>query len=548
MTVATSVLTREIPAEPVERSARRRQRSRSRRELVVSLLVCAGVPVVVLASLWHSLTVPLWYNEQWRAFYIADNRGWWAALTRDGAPFPAGWYFGEKLVGSLFGSTELTLRLPTAIFLPIACVLLLLLARRWVTPVGAVIIALVGSLTGALLTYSVQLSEYQIDAAAAVAVILLHELSADTKPSWRSARLWLLYAGIAAACLFSTPALFLAAPLLALDAVTSLRRASLPRLVAAVGSGLVVLAHLGLFVVRQNALTQSNFWDGQFVPHHGISRQVSFVWDGLRGFITGPFSPQASYPGEVIGGIWTGLISVALLAFLCIGVIVFARSAQGRPTLLAVGGALFLTLLASAFRYWPFGFVRTNYYLVPILVLIAGVGVARCVERAPRGAIKASAFVALGGIVALAAAAEVGTYRQTHWAGTNIAYGELIGKAVDSVKVHAQPQSAVIVAGATGVPGWEYYQYEYSGASTKVGHQVPASHVGFEYQHGSPNITRVVDRARAKQIFFYFPWGTSQPHAAEDEIAGLKDRGTCHQSAQLNVAWSGELVTFSCSR
>ena len=506
------------------------------------------MPVVVLASLWRNLTIPLWYNEQWRAFYIADSRGWWTALTRDGAPFPAGWYFGEKLVGSVFGSTELTLRLPTAIFLPITCVLLLLLARRWMSPVGAVIVALVGSMTGALLTYAVQLSEYQIDAAAAVAVILLHELAADTAPSWRSTRLWLLYAGIAVACLFSTPALFLAAPLLALDAVSSLRRASAPRLVAAVGSGLVILAHLRLFVVRQNALTQSSFWNGQFLPHHGITCQVPFVWDGLRGFITGPFSPQAYDPGRVIGGIWTGLLSFAFLAFLCIGIVVFARSAHGRPTLLAVGGSLFLTLVASAFRYWPFGFVRTNYYLVPLLVLIAGVGAASCVKRAPRGAIRGFACIGLGAIVALTAAAEVGTYRQTHWSATNIAYGELIGKAVDAVKVHAQPRSAVIIGGAMGIPGWEYYEYEYSGSSTQVGHQEPASHVGFESQHGSPDITRVVERARAKQIFFYFPWGTTQPQAAEDEIAGLKSRGTCHQAAQLTVEWSGELVTFSCSR
>ena len=95
------------------------------------LLICAGVPTGILISLWSNLTLPFWFNEQWRAYYISNQGNWWQALKSDGAPFPAGWYFLERLSGSLFGSTELALRIPTAIFLPITCVLLLLLARRW---------------------------------------------------------------------------------------------------------------------------------------------------------------------------------------------------------------------------------------------------------------------------------------------------------------------------------------------------------------------------------------------------------------------------------
>jgi len=39
----------------------------------------------------------------------------------------------------------------------------------------------------------------------------------------------------------------------------------------------MVLLHLGLFVVPQNALTKSDFWDPQFMPHHGIGTQIAFV-------------------------------------------------------------------------------------------------------------------------------------------------------------------------------------------------------------------------------------------------------------------------------
>ena len=183
------------------------------------------------------------------------------ALKSDGAPFPAGWYFLERVSGSLFGSTELVLRLPTALFLPIGCVLLMLLARRWMPISAAVVVALVGTLTGTLVGYATQVSEYQLDAAAVVAVVLFHEIVWGTdRPTWRSTRVYLAYGGIALACVFSTPAVFIAGPLLLLDAVRLVMRRRLgPQLVGAVVSGVIVLAHLKFFVLPQNALTKSNF-------------------------------------------------------------------------------------------------------------------------------------------------------------------------------------------------------------------------------------------------------------------------------------------------
>jgi len=256
-----------------------RDRARSRRSLAVAILVTVGLPTALLFSLWQNLTMTFWYNEQWRAYYISKPGDWWTALKGDGAPFPAGWYFLERLSASLFGSTELVLRMTTAMFLPITCILLLLLARRWMPLAAAVVVAVVGGLTGTLVVYAVQLSEYQIDAAAVVAILLFHDIAAEQdQGDWRSVRIYLPYAGIALACIFSTPAVFVAAPVLLLDAIRAARARSLgPRLVGAVGAGVMVLLHLGLFVVPQNALTKSDFWDPQFMPHHGIGTQIAFV-------------------------------------------------------------------------------------------------------------------------------------------------------------------------------------------------------------------------------------------------------------------------------
>lgn len=48
---------------------------------------------------------------------------------------------------------------------------------------AACVVSLLGSLTGALVGFAVQLSEYQIDAAAGVCVVLLHEIGWEAEPT-----------------------------------------------------------------------------------------------------------------------------------------------------------------------------------------------------------------------------------------------------------------------------------------------------------------------------------------------------------------------------
>ena len=142
------------------------------------------------------------------------------------------------------------------------------------------------------------------------------------------------------ACIMSTPALFLAAPLLVLDCVRALRsRAKATQVVAATETGILILAHLALFVLRQNALTTASGWDPQFMPHHGLSRQISFVLDGLKGFVDGAFT--ATYQSAPTGS-WILVVCFALL--LALGFAHLTRSAKGRSVVLAIVGAFLLTL------------------------------------------------------------------------------------------------------------------------------------------------------------------------------------------------------------
>ena len=279
--------------------------------------------------------------------------------------------------------------LPTACLLPVTCLLFFLLARRWVPVLVALGLALAGTLTGDFISYSLQLSEYIIDAAAVIVVVLLHDI-ADGTVERRT--IYLAYAGMAVACLFSTPAIFVLGPLLLLDVFRQFQRHDLgARTIAAAVAGSVAVAHILFFVMPQNSVSKRSYWDGQFVPHTGVGPLIAFVWDGLRGFVTsgftdsyGPHSSVLTIPH--VGGI-DGILSALWVVLLCLAVVALACSSRDAPCR-GRGRIPALTLVASFVRSWPFGFARTNLWLEPLLVLMAGIGaveVARWLTVIPLG-------------------------------------------------------------------------------------------------------------------------------------------------------------------
>ena len=535
--------------------------------LVWALVIAAAVPSLVLVGLWASLTRSFWFNEVWRAYEMSKTSGWWTALKNGGTPVPAGWFFLERASGDLFGSTELSLRLPTAMFLPLTAILLVLLARRWMSLWAAVVVALVGSLTGTLLGFAVQLSEYQIDAAAALAVILFHAQTWDHRNLAESNRqMYSGYGGIALACIFSTTAMFVAAPVLLLDLFRAARSRSLwPRAAAATTSGVVVLVYFRLWVLPMNALTRSSYWDAQFLPHHGIAKQITFVWDGLRGFLTQSFTIalRPNYPTLLRPG-WAWPLTACFCFLLAIGSVQLARSEAGRSILAALVGSQVLTLIASYLRYWPFGFVRTNYYLIPLLILVAGVGSAVVVSRAVGvvGAVDrhrrrrtplrrapavviaalAAALILLG--TGFAATYELSAYRQVHASAHSVAYGAAIPEAVSVVRAQATDNTDVVVAGFMAISGWEYYLQEYRNGSEPA--LPPHNHVLFVPVHGSSAITQLVRTDHPAQVFLYVPVGTTGTEAGLDLMA-ISRGVTCKRTDQQAFAGSGLLFGLTCA-
>jgi hypothetical protein len=296
------------------------------------------------------------------------------------------------------------------------------------------------------------------------------------------------------------------------------------------------------------------------------------VGDGLRGFVTGIFtsSPQAGLPGLLLGPGWAWVLTLAFGVLLCVGVVETARSERGRSILFAIVASQVLTLIASYLRYWPFGFVRTNFYLIPLLMLLAGIGGVTAARfgvsffrqtatqlagaRIP-GPVRRGAGAALCVLIAvtitiglvLAVTDEIGAYRELRGSTAAEQYGAQIGTVVASVQDQARPGSAVVVTGGVMTnPGWKYYGYEYGGKAMHTGHQIPVSHVIFPVDHGSPAITAFVDRLNPSQVFLYIPFGTTGAELGRD-TAAITRGGVCRQLTSKGFSVSGEIVVFTCA-
>lgn len=539
-------------------------------ELLLGLGAAIAAPVALLIPLGPSLSKAFWFDEQWRAYYFAYPGDWWKALTSDNAPFAAGWYFLERGVALAFGGSELALRLATAGWWPILSGLLFLLASRFMRRPLALAVAVIGSLTPGLLPYVVQLKPFVVDSAATVAVVycfvLAHSPGLDQGARARDLRL-LAYLGVAAACLFSVAAILVAGPLLLVDAAVALRRRELGiRLVGAMGASLITLLDLGVFVLRQNALTRSPYWALQFMPHGSAAAQVAFILNGLAGFLSNPFAPAASVVGgpAALPGHLSFLAVVWTLALL-MGIAAASRDREGRWLLLAVLGSLVVALVASYFRYWPFGFVRPNLFELPLLVLLAGTGAARCAREAARVArqlflptvhgpgawrlpwvslVAAAAMCVLGAGAAVAVAHEATAYSALAGNQRGLGYGADIPQAVALVRRSAPPNAAIIVAGSMAIPGWGFYLFDYRGPEVEVGRPIPSTHVLFVVDQGSARIVAFLDHVRPSELYLYIPIGTTGRELGQD-LRRAASAGYCGTAKQYPIPASGLLTLLT---
>jgi hypothetical protein len=365
--------------------------TRQRRRWLPPWLAAAALlaeAVVLLQFLWQQVSRPLWYDEQWRAWHFSlVGSDFSSQLRETNAPLAAGWVALEKLSIGLLGNTEVPLRLPGVLaFLALGPVTFAL-SRRFLGPLASLLVAAATLANSGILTYGLQLKPFTLEALGAELAVLLW-FEADGPDTTLGERL-VCYAGIGLCAVFGTATAFVVGPLLLVDLVRFVRGGGLVRLVPSVLAGGITLAHLVGFVMVQTRQSGSAYWDGYFLPGGSLGDKLSFVWHGLSSYVPGILVGEPAGHPEVtrafaFGPTAVGMFVPFLVAALLLGVATALRSGPGRVLVSILLFALVGQLVAASMRLWPFGFARTNLYLVPFAYLLAGIGVASTVAAVRR--------------------------------------------------------------------------------------------------------------------------------------------------------------------
>jgi hypothetical protein len=270
-------------------------------------------------------------------------------------------------------------------------------------------------------------------------------------------------------------------------------------------------------------------------------------------------SARELYPVDITSA-WHRILTIGLTLLVVAGAVYAWRSYEGRVLVIATAAAFVLNLLASMLRLWPYGWIRTSLFVVPLLYLLAALGVrgavavaVRCRELYMRahtrdrvaltfGALASACAVVIGVFAVVASASvSVGVARLVVPGPTPVGYGRNINSAVAAVRQHADDHTAVVVVGSMALTGWQYYMYD---RDHMPGREVPRDRSLFLTQHDSPQITALLtSHSDLTRIYYYVPQGTTGQAVAADSSRVIT-AGFCQGSRQ-NFRSSGLLTTFT---
>lgn len=456
---------------------------------VAGLLVEAGL---IEFFLRHLLTRPFYYDEAWRAYEIALGTGFLGQLHAAVGPLALGWLGIENAARLMLGDTEAGLRAPMFLVLPALAVATYRLARRWLG-VGVSFCAAGLLLANSwIVNYGLQLKSYPYEGLLAIATVALYLLAQST--TRRPAQLLALYAALGLTCVFSLPNLFVVGPLLALDLIRVVRaRDQLAlRIAGQALAGAIALGQYVVFVAPQAGVAGAGFFQAQYAPHRPAAL-VRFAIQGVKSYfpsmVTGVAGAMNAVPSYALPPAAHYLLALVLVLLLAAGVVAAARDPAGRALVVAVGGALLLELLASAVQRWPFGLIRQNIFVLPLLYMLGGIGAVSLANmlRGPRradgtrsGPVTLWRALALGAGAAVLAAAG---------AATGVATGQALaesgrlqtaptmfggaGPAVADARLAAAAGDLVIIRADRSTPAWYgtawlYYMEKYQGYPAAV--------------------------------------------------------------------------------
>jgi hypothetical protein len=477
------------PAASTEAGQAGRRRGRPGAGDVLAIVGLVVVAAAIEVLLRHLLTRPFYYDEASRAFEIGQGGTFLAHLSTAAAPLSLGWIGLETAARLVLGNTEVGLRTPMFVVLPVLGVATHLLARRWLGPAMSFSVAALLLVNLWIVNYGLQLKSYSYEALFAVATLGLYLVM--QRATWGRARLVGLYVVLGLTCVCSLPNLFIVAPLLVLDLVRALRQRAALRIAGEAIAGVIALAHYVLFVRPQSGVASTGFFQVDYAPH-GLSAFARFLLRSFESYfpslITGVVGANNAPPSYQLPPAAHAVLAVALVILLAAGVAAAARDAAGRALIAAVGGALLLELAGSIAHRWPFGLMRANLFVVPLLYVLGGMG-AVWLARALRGLRAAggrppaltwwrAAGIGAGVVALIAAGAAAGVATAQGFAETNqkqtqpTEFGG-VKAAVAVARARAAPDDLVIIRADRSPPDWYaapwlYYMQMYQGDPPNV--------------------------------------------------------------------------------
>jgi hypothetical protein len=536
---------------------------------VIGLLVEAGVIEFFLRSL---LSRPFYYDEASRAYEIAQGGTFLSHLSTAAAPLALGWVGIENAARLVLGNTEAGLRAPMFAALPLLGVATYVLGRRWLGPAvsfGAAALLLVN---GWIVNYALQLKSYSYEGLFAVAAVALYLLAQRT--TWRPAALTGLYAALGLTCVFSLPNLLVVAPLLGLDVIRTVRGRDRGawRAGGAALAAVIAVVHYVAFVSPQAGVAGAGFFTTNYAPH-AIGPFLRFAAAGFGSYVPsmiigvagGAANAAPSYPPPPAVDYVLIAVVVVLLAA---GVAAAVRDAAGRALVTAAGGAVLLELAASVVQRWPFGLLRVNIFVLPLLYLLAAIGavwlaraligsrgahssrdVAAQWVRAVTLMVAAVAVIVAGAGTGLSTARTLAATSRlavapTWWAATK--------SAVAEARTAGTPGDLVIIRADRKPPDWYaapwlYYMNKYEGWTGAVAARppIPASNTLPVY-YVTPNaVARFLAAHPGSPVIFLLEYdvhvATFPRWAHEQSLRTLRRYGFC-SAREIPLRYTGALT------
>jgi hypothetical protein len=533
-------------------------RSRGRpmgRPDTVAVGVLLAESLVLVAVLRGALSLPLWYNEQWRAWHISRSLSGelWRQLPYTDSPIAVGWLLAERAATAAFGEVEAAYRWPVALCLPLLALTSYALARRWLGPAGSFLVAATLVTNPPLYGYAWQLAPYMTEAMLAPLAVLLWLKAGD----WQHlpARRLSAYVGLGLCTWFGTAITFVVAPLLALDLVSHLRTRNYRMLGPTLVAGLLTVGHLAGFVLMQSKGAVREYWVGTYAPRSPAA--VGFFLRGLEGWVP-----------EVVTGPVHGQRALTVLCCLALasGSVVAVRDRRVRPLFVALTGALVLQMIASSLRLWAFGFLRINFFLIPLAYLLIAVGIAvpvralwswlrlagsPAMDRLALAGVIVLAGVGMVAVVEAGTPTVVGLRNVVHESNRPHPY-DGIRALVAATRQYVGPTDAVVFAQHDiykNFKGWAYYMTTYSGWPPEVARRplVPPERSLQIQQDDQEQVRRFLAAHSQTRQVLSVTMANAQGRTAESAARALRTAGF-RPGMRLNVQGNASLTVWTFQR